>query len=93
VLPLLLPGVLAAGLLVLIRTVSMFELTFLTAGADSQTLIVVLYYALFSAGIRAPQSVDAMAVIYMATTLIWVLIAFRFIDPTQMVGKVSTRRT
>ncbi len=92
-LPLLLPGVLAAGLLVLIRTVSMFELTFLTAGADSQTLIVVLYYALFSAGIRAPQSVDAMAVIYMATTLIWVLIAFRFIDPTQMVGKVSTRRT
>src|SRR3954452_22422524 len=37
-LPLLLPGVLAALLLVLVRTIAMFELTFLTAGPTSQTL-------------------------------------------------------
>ena len=43
--PLLTPGILAAGLLVLVRTIAMFELTFLTAGPDSQTLVVVLYYS------------------------------------------------
>ena len=42
----------------------MFELTFLTAGPDSQTLVVALYYSMSAAGIRAQQSVDAMAVIY-----------------------------
>jgi putative spermidine/putrescine transport system permease protein len=82
----------AASLLVLVRTVSMFELTFLTAGADSQTLIVALYYAVFASGIRSAQSIDAMAVVYMLTTLVWVLIALRFIDPTQMVGRVRVQK-
>ncbi|MBS0455418.1 MAG: ABC transporter permease subunit [Proteobacteria bacterium] len=91
--PLLMPGIMAAALLVLVRTISMFELTFLTAGADSQTLVVALYYAVFAAGIRSAQSIDAMAVIYMLTTLVWVLIAFRFIDPTQMVGKVRVQKS
>ena len=39
-LPLLVPGMLAAAILVLVRTVGMFELTFLTAGPTSQTLVV-----------------------------------------------------
>ena len=47
--PILLPGVLAALLLVLVRTISMFELTFLTAGPSSQTLVVALYYSVFAA--------------------------------------------
>ncbi|KQK31649.1 ABC transporter permease, partial [Bosea thiooxidans] len=38
-LPLLMPGILAALLLVLVRTLAMFELTFLTAGPTSQTLV------------------------------------------------------
>ncbi|MBV8352684.1 MAG: ABC transporter permease subunit [Verrucomicrobia bacterium] len=87
--PLLTPGILAAGLLVLVRTIAMFELTFLTAGPDSQTLVVALYYSVFAAGIRAGQSVDAMAVIYMATTLVWLLIALRFVNPTQLVTRVK----
>ena len=41
-----LPGILAASILVLVRTVGMFELTFLTAGPDSQTLVVALFLAL-----------------------------------------------
>jgi putative spermidine/putrescine transport system permease protein len=86
-LPLLLPGILAALLLVLVRTIAMFELTFLTAGPTSQTLVVALYYAVFAAGVRAPQSIDAMAVIYMVTTLVWLLIALRFVNPTQIVGR------
>jgi putative spermidine/putrescine transport system permease protein len=86
--PLLLPGILAASLLVLVRTIAMFELTFLTAGPDSQTLVVALYYSVFAAGVRAPQSVDAMAIVYMVVTLIWLLIALRFVNPTQLVSRV-----
>jgi putative spermidine/putrescine transport system permease protein len=87
--PLLAPGILAAALLVLVRTIAMFELTFLTAGSDSQTLVVALYYSVFAAGVRAGQSVDAMAVTYMVTTLIWLLIALRFVNPTQLVTRVK----
>jgi len=88
-LPMLMPGVLAALLLVLVRTIGMFELTFLTAGPTSQTLVVALYYAVFAAGVRAVQSIDAMAVIYMATTLVWLLIALRFVNPTQIVARAK----
>ena len=88
-LPLLLPGILASLLLVLVRTIAMFELTFLTAGPTSQTLVVALYYAVFAAGVRAVQSIDAMAVIYMAVTLIWLIIALRFVNPTQMVTRAK----
>ena len=88
-LPLLLPGVLAALLLVLVRTIGMFELTFLTSGPTSQTLVVSLYYAVFAAGVRAEQSIDAMAVIYMATTLVWLLIALKFVNPTQIVARAK----
>ena len=69
-----------------------FELTFLTAGPDSQTLVVALYYAAFAAGVRASQSIDAMAVTYMVTTLIWLLIALRFVNPTQLVTRVKRNR-
>lgn len=88
-LPLLLPGILAALLLVLVRTIAMFELTFLVAGPTSQTLVVALYYAVFAAGVRAVQSIDAMAVIYMVTTLIWLVIALRFVNPTQIVTRAK----
>jgi putative spermidine/putrescine transport system permease protein len=87
--PLLAPGILAASLLVLVRTIALFELTFLTAGSDSQTLVVALYYAVFAAGVRAPQSVDAMAMVYMSVTLILLLIALRFVNPTQLVSRVK----
>ena len=87
--PLLAPGILAALLLVLVRTIAMFELTFFTAGPGSQTLVVALYYAVYAAGVRAGQSIDAMAVIYMVTTLVWLLIALRFVDPTQIVTRAK----
>jgi putative spermidine/putrescine transport system permease protein len=87
--PLLTPGILAGMLLVLVRTIAMFELTFLTAGSTSQTLVVALYYAVFAAGVRPGQSIDAMAVVYMITTLIWLLIALRFVNPTQIVTRAK----
>jgi putative spermidine/putrescine transport system permease protein len=86
-LPLLAPGILASLLLVLVRTIGMFELSFLTAGPGSQTLVVALYYAVFAAGVRAGQSIDAVAVVYMVTTLVWLLVALRFVNPTQIVTR------
>ncbi|WEX74194.1 ABC transporter permease subunit [Sinorhizobium numidicum] len=88
-LPLLLPGMLAALLLVLVRTIAMFELTFLIAGPTTQTLVVSLYYAVFASGVRASQSIDAMAVVYMITTLIWLVIALQFVSPTQIVARAK----
>lgn len=89
--PLLVPGILAAGVLVLVRTVGMFELTFLTSGPSSSTIVVVLYSAVFGAGIRAPQEVDAMAVLYTASMLVLLVIALRFVNPTQLVTRVGGR--
>ena len=83
----LLPGILSALLLVLVRTIRMFELTFLTAGPTSQTLVVALYYSVFAAGVRAGQSIDAMAVIYMVTTMVWLIVALRFVNPIQIVAR------
>jgi putative spermidine/putrescine transport system permease protein len=90
-LPLLVPGVLAASVLVLVRTVGMFELTFLTAGPSSQTLVVTLYYSMSAAGIRAPQAVDAMAVIYTLSMLVLLVIALRFVNPTQLVTRMGEK--
>jgi putative spermidine/putrescine transport system permease protein len=87
--PLLVPGILAASILVLVRTVGMFELTFLTAGPDSQTLVVALYSTMSAAGIRAQQQVDAMAVIYTSMMLVLLVVALRFVNPTQLVARVK----
>ena len=87
--PLLLPGILAAAVLVLVRTVGMFELTFLVAGPSSDTLVVALYNSVFGAGIRAQQSVDAMAVIYTALMVVLLVIGLRFVNPTQLVTRVK----
>ncbi len=92
-LPLLLPGMLAALLLVLVRTIAMFELTFLIAGPTTQTLVVSLYYAVFASGVRAGQSIDAMAVVYMVTTLFWLVIALQFVNPTQIVARAKQQPT
>jgi putative spermidine/putrescine transport system permease protein len=89
--PLLLPGMLAAAILVLVRTVGMFELTFLTAGASSQTLVVALYTSVSAAGIRAQQEVDAMAVMYTMSMLVLLVVALRFVNPTQLVTQIKER--
>jgi putative spermidine/putrescine transport system permease protein len=90
--PLLVPGLLAAGVLVLVRVVGQFELTFLVAGPGTQTLVVALYNIATQAGSgAAPQEVDAMAVVYMLTTLALLLVALRFVDPTSIVARDRRR--
>jgi putative spermidine/putrescine transport system permease protein len=91
-LPLLLPGVLAASILVLVRTIGMFELTYLVSNGPSQTLVVKIFDSMAGSGVRAQQQTDAMAVIYMLTMLVLLVLALRFINPTQLVTRVAEER-
>ncbi|MGW4230751.1 hypothetical protein ACWEF9_15905, partial [Streptomyces sp. NPDC004980] len=61
------------------------------AGPDSQTLVVALFYSMSASGIRAQQSVDAMAVMYMTMMMVLLVAALRFVNPT--LGKPLERRT
>ncbi|MCA5892246.1 ABC transporter permease subunit [Isoptericola sp. NEAU-Y5] len=91
--PLLVPGILAAAILVLVRTVGMFELTFLVSGPQSDTLVVAIYRAMTSAGGgEARQLISAMAVIYTTTMLAMLVVALRFVNPTQLVAQVKDAR-
>lgn len=89
--PLLVPGLLAAGILILVRVVGQFELTFLIAGPSSQTLVVALYAAATQSGIVSQQEINAMAVVYALTTLVLLVISLRFVDPTTAAAGGRTR--
>jgi putative spermidine/putrescine transport system permease protein len=89
IIPLTLPGILTAAILSIVRTISMFELTYLVAGGRSQTIVVALYADAYAAGARPPQAVDALAVIYFLITMVCLVIALRFVSPTQMVFKIK----
>jgi putative spermidine/putrescine transport system permease protein len=91
--PLLIPGILAASVLVLVRTVGMFELTFLVSGPGSDTLVVAIYRAMTaSGGGEARQLVSSMAVVYTVTMMVILIIALRYVSPTQLVARVKESR-
>ncbi len=60
--------------------------TFTVSGLGAVGLAALGRSAL-AAGVRALQSIDAMAVIHMVTSMIWPLIALRFVNPTQIVAR------
>lgn len=92
VLPLVVPGVLTAGLLAIVRTIATFELSYLVSTTgSSQTLVVALYADATAAGFRAHQLINAMAVVYMATTMTMVIVALIFVKPTQFVVRLKNR--
>jgi putative spermidine/putrescine transport system permease protein len=89
--PLLIPGLLAASVLVLVRTVGLFELTFLVSGPESDTLVVTLYRAMTAAGgTVSRQLVSSMSVVYAGTMMIILILALRFVNPTQLVARVDS---
>lgn len=88
-LPLLRPGLLSAMVMMMVRTIGNFELTFLVAGAKSQTLVVALYYAAFASGVRPLYAIDAMAIVYALTMVLLLGIALRYVKPTQMVFRLN----
>ena len=91
--PLLVPGILAASILVLVRTVGMFELTFLVSGPQSDTLVVAIYRAMTAAGGgEARQLISSMAVVYTVSMMIILIVALRFVSPTQLVARVKESR-
>jgi putative spermidine/putrescine transport system permease protein len=53
--PLTVPGILTASILSVVRTISMFDLTYLVAGGKSQTIVVALYADAYAAGARPPS--------------------------------------
>jgi len=87
--PLLKNGILATAILLLVRTLGNFDLTFLISGPTSQTLVVALYYAVSAAGFRVNASIDAMAVIYMLTNVGLLAFAFRYVNPSRMLARSS----
>jgi len=91
--PLLVPGVLAASILVLVRTVGMFELTFLVSGPGSDTLVVAIYRAMTAAGGGESRPlISAMAVVYTLSMMAILIIALRFVSPVQLVARVKESR-
>jgi putative spermidine/putrescine transport system permease protein len=91
--PLMVPGLLAAGVLILVRVVGQFELTFLVAGPNSQTLVIALYTAATQSGIVSLQEIETMAVVYMLTTLVLLIVSLRFVDPTMAAAGGAGART
>jgi putative spermidine/putrescine transport system permease protein len=83
--PLLLPGMLAAGILVLVRTIGAFELTFFVSGAETQTLVVALFGAVSDPGGVPVSLTAAMAVTYMLVAVIGLAISLRYVTPTQAI--------
>jgi putative spermidine/putrescine transport system permease protein len=67
-------------------------LSFFTSGPGSQPLVVVLYYAAFAPGVRASQSIDAMAVMYMGLMLVLLVAALAFVNPTNLVTRLKEQR-
>jgi putative spermidine/putrescine transport system permease protein len=89
IIPLTMPGILTAGILSLVKSISMFELSYLVVGGRNQTIVVALFADAYAAGARPPQAVDALAVIYFLIAMTCLLISLRFVSPTQMVFKVK----
>jgi len=54
--------------------------------------VVALFYNIFAGGVRPVYSVDAMALMYMTMVMILLLIALRFVRPTQMVFRLDQPR-
>lgn len=60
--------------------------------AAIEVLVLARSYASSSAGFRASQLIDAMAVISMLTTTVPLVLALRFINPTQIVSRTREER-
>jgi putative spermidine/putrescine transport system permease protein len=87
--PLLAPGIVAAGVLALVRVLGSFELTFFVSNAKTQTLVVTIFGAMSDPGGPPVALTAAMTVFYMVIAFIGLAISLRFSDPAQaLVRKV-----
>lgn len=89
--PLLTPGIVAAGVLSLVRVLGSFELTFFVSGAKTQTLVVTIFGALSDPGGPPAALTAAMTVFYMAIALLGLLVSLRFANPAQTLARPNHR--
>jgi putative spermidine/putrescine transport system permease protein len=85
--PLLVPGIVAAGVLSLVRVLGSFELTFFVSSAQSQTLVVTIFGALSDPGGPPPALTAAMTVFYMAIALLGLVTSLWFANPAQTLAQ------
>ncbi|MEV6605809.1 ABC transporter permease subunit [Kutzneria sp. NPDC051319] len=85
--PLLVPGIVAAGVLSLVRVLGSFELTFFVSGAQTQTLVVTIFGALSDPGGPPAGLTAAMTVFYMAIALLGLMISLWFANPAQTLAQ------
>ncbi|MGW5640526.1 ABC transporter permease [Streptomyces sp. NPDC003832] len=81
--PLLTPGIVAAGVLSLVRVLGSFELTFFVSSAETQTLVVTIFGAMSDPGGPPAALTAAMTVFYMLIALIGLAVSLRFANPAQ----------
>ena len=87
--PLLIPGIVAAGILCLVRVLGQFELTFFVANAKNQTLVVTIFGKLSDPGGVSASLTAAMSVFYMVIALIGLVISLRFANPAQALTRTG----
>jgi putative spermidine/putrescine transport system permease protein len=85
--PLLMPGIVAAGVLSLVRVLGSFDLTFFVSSARTQTLVVTIFGALSDPGGPPPALIAAMTVFYMAIALLGLVVSLRFSNPAQALAR------
>lgn len=85
--PLLIPGLVAAALLAFVRTLAAFELTFFVSSAKSQTLVVTIFGKLSDPGGPPIMLTAAMTVFYMLFALVGLIVSTRFSNPAQTLGR------
>ncbi|RZQ61501.1 ABC transporter permease [Amycolatopsis suaedae] len=83
--PLLRPGIFAAAMLVMVRMLGSFELTFFVANQQSQTLVVTLYGAAADPAGPPPPLIAAMAVFYMGLAVVLLIAGLRYVNPADAV--------
>jgi putative spermidine/putrescine transport system permease protein len=91
--PLLAPGVVAAGVLSLVRVLGSFELTFFVSSAKTQTLVVAIFGALSDPGGPPAALTAAMTVFYMAIAFVGLVISLRVADPARALAERRTPTT
>ncbi|KHL03624.1 ABC transporter permease, partial [Sinomonas humi] len=89
--PLLAPGIVAAGVLAFVRVLGSFELTFFVAGANTQTLVVTIFGAMSNPGGTPEGLTAAMTLFYMAIAFIGLAVSLRFSNPAQALSPTARR--
>ncbi len=89
--PLLAPGIVAAGVLAFVRVLASFDLTFFVSNANTQTLVVTIFGAMSDPGGPPASLTAAMTLFYMIIAFIGLAVSLRFSNPAQALAPGARR--